>query len=87
MEKKFRHLEIEKCTLCNEEIYTSKDNWVALADYKSKVLWKINFYHNTCLNNLLIANAEIIEKNFKRKLGLAMNGLINSIKDKSLSYQ
>lgn len=68
MEKKFEHKKIEVCNICQKNVNTSKDKWVAVIDYNKQKKMVTKFYHLTCLNDLLQGRIEVIQHKFEDRL-------------------
>jgi len=72
--KEFQHNVRELCGLCDKEILTDKDRWVALIDYEGKEELKEAFYHRVCLTDLIRGKGKIIAEKFKKNvMGAARN--------------
>jgi len=70
---------MEKCSLCDKNINTQKDDWVALIDYQGKKMYAVKFYHNICLSDLLKGKGKIIEDNFKKEMNNMFGGVMKKI--------
>ena len=75
--KKFKHSLKETCFLCDQEIDTSSGDWGAIPEFKGKILFNIRFCHLRCLKDLMTANCEVMTRNFQKKLGNVLNGIIS----------
>ena len=79
MQKKFIHQEKEVCKICNKEINTKIDDWVAVVDFKGKTQIVAKFYHRKCLDDLFKGKGEVIRKNFEEKLKSFTKKMFGSI--------
>ncbi len=83
-EKKFQHERKEICKICEREIDTDIDLWVALIDYNGKKKIAIGFYHKNCLNDLIKRKLKIIENKWKEKMSDMVVGILGKAKERGL---
>jgi hypothetical protein len=78
--KNFNHKDFEECCLCNKEINTLIEKWIALVDFDKDKIEKLKFYHRFCLNDLLLGQGKVISSNFQDEVKKAIGSLLKNIK-------
>jgi len=72
--KKFKHKELEICSLSQKKINTSKDDYSIIVDCRGDEMKSIKFYKTELLINLIKAKGEkVIQELQQRTYGLARN--------------
>jgi len=79
VKKEFEHKPKEICGLCNKEIDTGKDTWVALIDFEQQKKKAVKFYHRKCLTDLIQGKGKVIMQNFKDKLSTFTKDIFGTI--------
>ena len=66
--KEFIHKEKEVCKLCEKEIDTDTEEWIAVIEYYDGSQTSIALYHKKCLNDLMKGKGDVVKNKFEERL-------------------
>ena len=79
MEKKFKHNEIEKCSISKMEIDTTKDDYSIIVDCRGEEIKAIKFYKTELLLDLIKGNGEKVVKELQRRTGAVAQSMLERV--------